>query len=244
MAPAHQAKRPYAGSQPPITSYFTQSPSTTSPRTTYSVSQLPHDSTSELRPSLPPSIQANLLSVGMRVRKSVPEGYKTGSYSAFTLFSDPTPTPERNPVKKITPRPRTRELAPFCGIMKVGGLAQQQSGAYDEGDSSAIDLDYDDEDEVPPLSQGSTNSDVSVDAPVVNKRRFDLDEEEEQVDDVRDAVTVLGQRVMAVPRRRGASKFGAGLAIVGQENSDADMDFEEATFLDYDLLPEVEMGGA
>lgn len=43
-------------------------------------------------PALPPSVKSNLLNVGMRVRKSVPEGYKSGSYM-FNKF----------PVSKATP---------------------------------------------------------------------------------------------------------------------------------------------
>ncbi|CCX08020.1 hypothetical protein FPQ18DRAFT_314632 [Pyronema domesticum] len=35
----------------------------------------------KLRPELPEAIQSSLISVGMRVRKSVPEGYKSGSYA-------------------------------------------------------------------------------------------------------------------------------------------------------------------
>lgn len=244
----HQAKRPYAGSQPSITSYFLQSPSAVSPMTTYSISNFPSAAPADPRsPPLPPSVQSNLLSVGMRVRKSVPEGYKTGSYSAFTLFSDPTPVHEvpvqQQPrIRRPALRPSARELAPFCGIMKVGGLAQQQRSweAYEDETDSAI---MEDEDDVPALSQGSTNSDSSVASRGVGKRRFDLDEEDE-VSGEKDFVPLSGRRIMAVPRRRGTAKLGGAVGVVGQENLDADMDFGEADFLDYGLVDEVEMVGA
>lgn len=247
----HQAKRPYAGSQPSITSYLIQSPSAVSPMTTYSISHFPPVTPADTHsPPLPPSVQANLLSVGMRVRKSVPEGYKTGTYSAFTLFSDPTPVRQvQEPrIKKPLLRPRARELAPFCGIMKVGGLAQQHSAweVYDlETDTAVLADDHENEDEdedVPPLSQGSTNSDVSVLPRGVGKRRFNLDDEDEMAEE-REVAAVSGGRIIAVPRRKGPSKSNGVVHIVGQENLDADMDFGEADFLDYGLVDEVAMAG-
>ncbi len=66
------------------------------------------------------------------MRKSVPEGYKTSSaYSGFSLWADndASITDDTTPVSS-TPVPYNsgagaRELAPFCGIHKVGGLAVQ-----------------------------------------------------------------------------------------------------------------------
>ncbi|TVY54961.1 hypothetical protein LSUE1_G009130 [Lachnellula suecica] len=133
----HQSKRPYTGSQPSITSYF--SPSL--PGSITATSQQPHEP--------PTSVQSNLLSVGMRVRKSVPEGYKVGAYSAFTLFSDNTSPPASPASKGTRGRPRARELTPWCGVLKVGGLGQQQWGIYAPGQQD------DEEDDCPVLSQGS-----------------------------------------------------------------------------------------
>ena len=66
-----RVKRPFAGasadpSQRQITSFF----GAQSDMDVVTNEALP-------QPSLPSNIQSNLLSVGMRVRKSVPEGYKT-----------------------------------------------------------------------------------------------------------------------------------------------------------------------
>ncbi|KAI0476047.1 hypothetical protein GGR56DRAFT_449017 [Xylariaceae sp. FL0804] len=103
-------------------------------------------------PSLPDAVQANLINVGMRVRKSVPEGYKTGSYSAFALWDEgdtpiaaaaasyaasaagttaipPAASTASMAVGEFGQRLRANavstprtELLPFCGIHKVGGL--------------------------------------------------------------------------------------------------------------------------
>lgn len=125
---APRAKRPFAGAasdpaQRQITSFFSAAGTT-------------HISDSEdivpTRPVLPADTQSNLLNVGMRVRKSVPEGYKTGSYSAFSLFDDPKTTQPPTAVARTTPSSYTgqRELLPFCGINKVGGLSSQPSFVF------------------------------------------------------------------------------------------------------------------
>ncbi|KAK6580530.1 hypothetical protein PZA11_006766 [Diplocarpon coronariae] len=257
---AHQAKRPYAGarstSQATITSYFT--PGTAPSTSTYSLPpHHPPTNTTNI-PQLPHAVQSNLLNVGMRVRKSVPEGYKTGSkYGAHTLFSDArTPnsmldhrnTPASSRLPKTRPRAGNRELTPFCGIMKVGGMADQQWGIYStevgEGEESE-EMGDEEDDDVPFLSsQGSTISNVSTKAviPGVNKRRFLDDEELDAGAEIGGAnsCSVMGERVLAVPRRK---KTHAQMRVFGQENFALGDDFEDAEFLDYSLAGEVEMSG-
>jgi hypothetical protein len=199
----------------------------------------------------------------MRVRKSVPEGYKTGSYSAFTLFSDASPpsSPEegigggnRVGERVVRNRPRARELTPFCGILKVGGMAQQQWGIYNPSRGTE-DMD-EDEEECPVLSQGSDSSVESAFGGYAggNKRRFDEEDEEGEMSvrlGMRFGNAFGGGRVMAVPRRKKMSVGGAegkGMGIgMGQENMNVRVqvegDFEEAEFLDYGSMGEVEMGG-
>ncbi|CZT09256.1 uncharacterized protein RAG0_14068 [Rhynchosporium agropyri] len=289
--PRHQAKRPYAGtrssSQSAITSYFSHaSPSQetdiNSKPAAYCLSSQPHTS---YTPALPHSIQSNLLNVGMRVRKSVPEGYKTGSYSAFTLFADNTvpsdstysmsamsssPSP---PALKTRPRSGARELTPFCGILTVGGMAAQQWGTYNSsGSSGEMDEDSTEEDDVPFLSsQGSTISSSSLQAegaftPGGNKRRFFEDEDETSnlfsssstglsPNTFMDTSPVVGERILAVPRRKksaggkGPGHISSQVRIFGQENlhggrnGNGNGDFEDAEFLDYGLAGEVEMSG-
>ncbi|KAI1486043.1 ribonucleotide reductase inhibitor-domain-containing protein [Biscogniauxia mediterranea] len=124
-----RTKRQFAGAsrdpaQRQITSFFATSDNTTSS----SINQRP----SEPSPSLPASIQSNLLSVGMRVRKSVPEGYKTGNYNAFSLWDERTNSTTATTMgsagdnrSRANAVSTPRELLPFCGIHKVGGLDTQ-----------------------------------------------------------------------------------------------------------------------
>jgi len=154
-----------------------------------------------------------------------------------------------------------KELTPFCGILKTGGLAQRRPSI----DEFAVP----DEDDVPFFSsQGSTISDVSVTSNGNghrNKRRFD-GEEEVQEDDVmvsraaldfwheeeispRSMMPVdsfrsssLTERALAVPKSR-RKIVNSGMAkmvgvVDGQENV---LDFGEADFLDYEGLREVDM---
>lgn len=251
----HQAKKPYAGpgsGQSSITSYFTPN-GTSRPGTAKDTSTIPPPA------ELPPQIQSNLLSVGMRIRKSVPEGYKTGDYSAFQLFSDPTPATPPAPdsgvarqglgqrsvstpaLGRVAGRARARELTPFCGILKVGGMAQQGLG----------DIEVDDSDEMPFFSSqestqsNSSNASFGDGGAAANKRRF----AEEEDDEVEEVQSVMGQRVMAQPRRKkGLGVAGSGLgmksAVLGGQENEGMMDFGEAEFLDYGVLGEVEMADA
>jgi hypothetical protein len=182
----------------------------------------------------------------MRVRKSVPEGYKTGTYSAFALFQDAAPViqDKMSVEKRLGTRPRARELTPFCGILKVGGMAQQQWGIYDNGQPDGDD-DADDEDEMPVLSQGSTVSNASTASFTIsggaNKRRFEM--EDDEAEDEGTTVLGLSGRAIAVPRRMKKTVEKA-VRVLGQENI-GDVDFEDAEFLDYGLIGEgdEQMGG-
>lgn len=130
-SPGHRNKRKF---QPSITSYFAQrddldhldDPRGLDPITRPRLQQ----QRESLAPQLPGHVQADLLSVGMRVRKSVPEGYKTKSMSALpsiqTTLAEPTAPdalevkPPRDPVPDDFVH--QRELLPFCGLHKIGGL--------------------------------------------------------------------------------------------------------------------------
>lgn len=276
MAPhPHAAKKQYHGSpalansQSPITAFFHPSPLLTpqssSPSPHFHNAACPTSTKLQIstptQPSLPASVQSNLLSVGMRVRKSVPEGYKTGDYSAFTLFSEHS-TPPLTPDRSFAQSPSIRqhcapkELAPFCGIMKTGGFGIQEFSPPAEH-------------EVPSLSsQGSTISDVSMDGvdsapPTGNKRRLLEDDDADEhhtgflstgraprfrscLEDDISPLTIVPKeswqagRAMMVPKSR---RRGLGLVskkeVGGQEN--VTDEFGEAEFLDYGLLQEVEM---
>ncbi|KAK1750217.1 ribonucleotide reductase inhibitor-domain-containing protein [Echria macrotheca] len=184
-----RTKRPFAGaasdpSQRQITSFFktTTTTDTSSPSTPSNKSAAPLNG-----PVLPAHVQSNLLSVGMRVRKSVVEGYKTdpSQYSAFALWSDPAaPTSASSddavPVPAYTSSGGgggARELAPFCGIHKVGGLAVQAHSYSFTGSFSS-----------PSSSQESNASATSASAAVAasTRKRFFVAEDDESDSDDRE----------------------------------------------------------
>ncbi|KAK6603562.1 ribonucleotide reductase inhibitor [Botrytis cinerea] len=165
--PARQAKRPYAGSQSQITSYFT--PGTTSLPAPPTPSQYQP-------PTLPNQIQSSLLSVGMRIRKSVPEGYKTGSYSAFNLFSDTTPVTKSN---FASASPSSAPAAPkYKGTRPRWGMSVQ--GYHESGETIEDEDEEDYEGRIWDSSQESMLSNDSVGSyggGNGSKRRF-VDEED------------------------------------------------------------------
>ncbi|KAL7800141.1 ribonucleotide reductase inhibitor domain-containing protein [Trichoderma ceciliae] len=224
-----RTKRQFAGAaadpaQRQITSFFTaQSPSSITPATA-DLAQ---------RPALPANVQANLLSVGMRVRKSVPEGYKTVGSSAFKLWTDNT-KPGAAGAAAVSAKPVSRELLPFCGINKVGGLDTQPDFVYDD-EVPALD-------EVPELSMSQESTD-SVESKSSRKRFLD---EQDDLQDLQDPYSRAfkphfpawdgedsgSNRAIAVPHSR--IKKGSALKSIGQENMAVDDDFEDANFLVFD----------
>ena len=85
-------------------------------------------------PLLPDNVQSSLLTVGMRVRKSVSDGYKTKieqdrmqmhsqMRSSGGYFS--TPVSKINSSNGDGNEHAYGSLAPFCGLHKVGGMAIQ-----------------------------------------------------------------------------------------------------------------------
>ena len=120
-------KRQY---QPSINSYFQRNGSKIA-----ELGSLPNQ-ISPMSPPLPAETQSSLLTVGMRVRKSVPEGYKTHK----TMPTEEFPFPSTALANAAVLRPaytttNSRELAPFCGLHKIGGLYSQ--GSLDAPPSSA-----------------------------------------------------------------------------------------------------------
>lgn len=236
-----RVKRPFAGAssdpaQRQITSFF-------NPRASADLSV-----ESELlqSPPLPANIQSNLLSVGMRVRKSVPEGYKTSTHSAFKLWSDNTPLPRPAPssASSTSYRAASRELLPFCGINRVGGLDSQPEfrGRLDFEDDEVPGLD-----DVPELTLSQESTDSAVSSSSMRKRILEDDEDAAGNDSgARNLMAGGGNaRPMAVPRSRiMARKTGIAppaKAAVDQENVTMDGDFEDADFLVYNGGSEVDM---
>lgn len=174
--PLHRQKRPF---QPSITSYFGREDREECLRTT-----IPQ------RPVLEPSVQSDLLSVGMRIRKAVPEGYKT--HKTILLYSS-TPPPSNTAPSNARAYTSTRqsgpaELLPFCGLHKVGGHSVQNASAPVDS-HEPIDIFADDR--MPfSLPEESTSSTLSTNsmpsAPILNprttnKRQYLEDEEDEDI---------------------------------------------------------------
>ncbi|GAM83138.1 hypothetical protein ANO11243_011240 [Dothideomycetidae sp. 11243] len=191
-----------------ITSFF---PSTSSPN--------PSD-TVPIRPQLPAQIQSSLLNVGMRIRKSVPEGYKTHktlpssqpALHSHTLLSAQSPPPPPSSAPPVLDA-RARELQPFCGLHSVGGWASQPS--------------------LPSLTS-SMSSAATVPLEGRNKRRLSVDEEEDgyavdmeremdaYFDDGDEEDNDVVQRRIARPRA--ARMAGKTLGVV-DDFDDADVGF-------------------
>ena len=179
----------------------------------------------------------------MRVRKSVPEGYKTHKTIGTDGFPFPSTAPAA-PVQGVRPsysQEPSRELMPLCGLHKVGGMAMQpQSYAPPSSAPPAMSRGYgDDRDDLPGLSmsqrtllstQGSYVSAVATTVNAPNKKRtFDEEMEEELdalFDDMEAADSAPTTRIIAKPKsslRRAATD--------SMLSSEDDNDFEEAGFL-------------
>ncbi|KAK3372033.1 ribonucleotide reductase inhibitor-domain-containing protein [Podospora didyma] len=239
---APRTKRQFAGAasdpaQRQITSFFKSSTDSAASSLFSPPSTIPKPALNG--PLLPGHVQANLLSVGMRVRKSVPEGYKTGNiYSGFSLWADNN----TNDTVPVTPRAPSlgvrRELEPFCGLHRTGGLAVQPSSSRFDDD---VDMDQ------PPSLTSSQESATSTTAsePMARKRTYATDNDTPS--DLSYGKNTL--RLMAVPKTR---KTSTSLALLGQENATTVIvgedyendvvaavnsnDFEDAAFLDYQGL--------
>lgn len=128
-------KRPF---QPSISSYLGRSPRETENN---------HSSrTSILSPTLPATIQSNLLNVGMRVRKSVPEGYKTRpkTFCAPATNAWDTAPNDTDPASQHSRNASTAHtgLVPYCDILRVGGHITDSVPA--EEDIPPLQFDHED----------------------------------------------------------------------------------------------------
>ncbi|PHH80437.1 hypothetical protein CDD82_1736 [Ophiocordyceps australis] len=187
-------------------------------------------------PQVPDNVAAGLLSVGMRVRKSVPQGYRTmDTGGGFKLWADGETTTTTTTTQRL-------ELLPFCGLNKIGGLAAQ-SGLEAE-DGYALEMDA-----VPglTLSQESITSTDSEARPPCRKRVLTLDDDADPGAVTRWVGGEVGPhtlvpgtganaRVVATPHGR-LHKSTA----LDQENMALDHDFDEADFLVYGHGRDVEM---
>ncbi|CAK3858923.1 Hypothetical predicted protein [Lecanosticta acicola] len=238
MAPhsAHVRKRQYQPSnQSRLDSFFDRDGSD-SPS---------HRSRSPMSPPVPADTQAALLTVGMRIRKSVPEGYKTHKTIGMDGFPFPSSAPPASsaPARPTISPTQTRELMPFCGLHKTGGWAAQ--GAPSSSAPPGLERDEDGDDDMPELSTSqnsivsSQNSSGTTLPPykAPKKRTY-----EEEMDDFDDAILDemeaadghMSQPARPMARMKSSTQKTVqshGVRIFGSD------DFEEATF----LVPEEDM---
>lgn len=201
-----------------------------------------------MSPPLPEETQASLLSVGMRVRKSVPEGYKT--HKTLGLDENGLPLVSTAPaaVPPITrgdgyKQSGTRELMPFSGLHKTGGWMAQEApdssapaalrGSSEEGLpglSWSQNTMASTQNSLLPATSAATGFGVEADS----KKRGYEEEMEEEMDAFFDDVDADEAAAPAVTRRPFAKLKGSSRKS-GYRPSTASTavpgDFEEAQFL-------------
>lgn len=212
--------------QTPITHYFNSTSTDPSSTDAYSSSHNHYSAaTFSATPVVPAKVQASLLSVGMRVRKSIADGYKT----QLVLKSEKSLPPDNvAEIPAIAPPCSSgtgySELAPFSGVRKSSYDHYNNQLIIDDGDAYSL----------PPSSQESNTSSASV----MNGQKRALESDIFVDDDIWDDDTGSGLRQqtpvgrhilspsLGQQRRRMLGPHGA----VSQPTMDLD-DFEEASFL-------------
>ncbi|GAB7333070.1 hypothetical protein MBLNU13_g04751t1 [Cladosporium sp. NU13] len=232
----HLRKRQF---QPLINSYFRRDGSRTAELGSSS------NNISSMSPPLPAETQSSLLTVGMRVRKSVPEGYKTHKTMPTEEFPLPSTAPATAaPVRPTYTTTNSRELAPFCGLHKIGGLSSQAS--FDAPPSSAppaFPTGRDSNTSMPSLSmsqntlpstQGSMMSNAAPE--VCNKRSYeeeieeDLDAYFDEVEAEEQMAPVEGRRIARL-KNSPQKQTNGGVDVYNPVRVAVAGDFEEAPFL-------------
>ncbi|KAI4188509.1 MAG: hypothetical protein L6R41_002109 [Letrouitia leprolyta] len=215
------SKRRY---QTDITTFFNPTLSTTPLPTECSSITLSH--------ALPTSIQASLLNVGMRIRKSVPEGYKTKR-------SDLVPESSKTPRLRHASSTGYTELVPFCGMVKTGGYDVQSSCCIPHKETPSLGILFECGDDgegwsLPPSQKSLIEYGVTAPgggaALQAGKRKF-FEEEVygEGIMMVVDDDTGQSSSVMLAPRPTNQARdTRAGATTSG---SSYEGDFEEATLL-------------
>ncbi|QKX61914.1 uncharacterized protein TRUGW13939_09070 [Talaromyces rugulosus] len=173
--------------QPPITNFFTSTLEEESTGLSHNSYAAP---TNTPTPALPTNILSSLLGVGARVRKSVPEGYKT-EQKKMTQYTIPAPVQSRREETSSSIQSHSTqvyaELEPFCGLHKIGNHAVQTFPRPIEEYQNAVHVDELETISIPNSSQDSSGS--SSFSTNLNKRSFDADIEED--DDIEFPATVF-----------------------------------------------------
>lgn len=215
-----------------------------------------HDSNQVSNPHQGPilcaTIQTSLLNVGMRIRKSVPEGYKTKPKVLSTSNSYSPLRVDGSLHRNYSPA----GLLPYCGIFKTGNLEQEPTPLQDD----VPPLDCSNDDDALPSSQESILSDIPLGLGdrfaslplLVNDNKRPYDEQEEPSPTHPDplhshpsgnanATHFMALRPMLQPKTRKVRPVREeSLKDQGEEGMDVD-EFEEVEFLRFeDAMREVE----
>ncbi|KAL8715539.1 MAG: hypothetical protein Q9220_000875 [cf. Caloplaca sp. 1 TL-2023] len=187
-------------------------------------------SSSPSNPPLPASIQSSLLNVGMRVRKSVPEGYKNNPHIHNAKYGETG--------KPMTAyRSGAAELVPYCGMMKVGGYQAQPSRGVDALHASLFEIDESEVDLSSSSQESIENEEESAVLPVAvshysTKRRFSDDNEDGGI--LVDGTGTIVQHTEATPvsmALRPIAQARGHRPAAFKDKVLIEEDFEEATFL-------------
>ncbi|KAJ6121082.1 hypothetical protein N7523_005362 [Penicillium sp. IBT 18751x] len=148
--------------QPAITSYFNSVPGEPHLQNGNIVSHNHYAAaTYSPTPVVPAKVQSSLMSVGMRVRKSVADGYKTQLAMKAEKMMPPATATEPTSVQPSFGNNGYTELAPFSGLPKSSQEYSADHVITDDGDAFSL----------PPSSQKSVGSSV----PFGQKRSFEHD---------------------------------------------------------------------
>lgn len=194
---------------------------------------------SPMSPPTDPETEAKLLNVGMRVRKSVPEGYKTHKTLGQPGFPFPSSAPPTSsaPARPAISPMRSNELQPFCGLHKTGGWAAQEIPPSSA--PSILQAQEEEDDDMPGLStsQNTIMSTQNSFASCLDSKKRTLEDGYE--DDAEGAMDAFFDETDDFPQQTTASRPIARMKISARKaaaNPSVRVfgngnDFEEATFL-------------
>lgn len=210
--------------QPAITSFFNSVPAEPHSQDGNIVSHNHYSAaTFSPTPVVPAKVQSSLLSVGMRVRKSVADGYRTQLAMKNEKILPSTNATEPAVIQPYSGSSGYTELAPFSGLPKSS--QDPYSADYlitDDGDAFSL----------PPSSQESIDSSLSLG----QKRSFendifvDDDAFEDHANDGGWQDVPAGRRILSPSLGQQRRRMLALRGTMDQSTMDLG-DFEEASFL-------------
>ncbi|KAJ5883524.1 uncharacterized protein N7473_010410 [Penicillium subrubescens] len=198
--------------QAPITSFFPSASAASESADGHTVSHNHYSaSTFSATPVVPAKVQASLLSVGMRVRKSVADGYKT----QLSLNA------EKAKIAVVASEPRLAQ--PYYGNNSYAELPPFSGFSKSANDPYSVNTDDGDAFSLPPSSQESITSTASYASTNGHKRSFDFGNDVYAYKDSGNEAP-RGRTILS-PRRRLLTQNTSNLPKMDLD------DFEEASFL-------------